>query len=121
MGSFAVESFLTEVTTVWYPDLQTYSHSLLPHGQLWCGLGMCLQGSESAGRHIALILEVRSSEQVWKSHILEAHPFLLVKRPENTLSIDAFPSMKEDSFPNILSAERHTLLESACLEVIFQL
>ena len=82
---------------------------------------MCLQGSESAGRHIALTLEVRSSEQAWKSHILEARPFLLVKRPENTLSIDAFPSMKEDSFPNILSAERHTLLESACLEVIFQL
>ena len=40
--------------------------------------------------------------------------------PENTLFVDDFPSTKEDSFPRILCAESLTLLESACLEVIFQ-
>ena len=42
------------------------------------------------------------------------------ERPEDTFSVDAFPSSKEDSFPSTLCAESHTLLESASLEVIFQ-
>ena len=40
--------------------------------------------------------------------------------PENTLSFDLLPSLKEHSFPIILFAESNTLLENACLEVIFQ-
>ena len=39
--------------------------------------------------------------------------------PENTLSFDLLPSLKELSFPNILFAESNTLLENACLDVIF--
>ena len=38
---------------------------------------MCLQGLESAGRYTALTLEVRSSGQAWRSHILETRQFLL--------------------------------------------
>ena len=51
-------------------------HNLLPHGQYCYDLGMCLQGSESAGSHTALTLEFRSSEQAWRSHILEAKQLL---------------------------------------------
>ena len=38
---------------------------------------MRLQGSKSAQRHTALILEFRSSVQSWTSHILETRQFLL--------------------------------------------
>ena len=42
------------------------------------------------------------------------------ERPENTLSVVAFPSSKEHSFVSILCDESHTLLENAFLEVVFQ-
>ena len=79
---------------------------------------MCLQGLESAGRHTALTLEVRSSGQAWRSHVLETRQFLL-GRGLKTLSVDVFPSTKEDSFLRILYAESLTLLEIIFLEVIF--
>ena len=65
-GPFAVECHLNKVTTVWHPYCQTHSCSLLPHVQLWCGLGMCLQDSKCAGRPSALTVEVRSSGQAWR-------------------------------------------------------
>ena len=98
---------------------QTHSRSLLPPGQSWYDLGMCLQGSESAGRHSALILEVRWSGKTWWSHVLEATQFL-TDRGLKTHSVDAYASLKEPSFPSILCAESHTLLENACSEVVFQ-
>ena len=35
------------------------------------------------------------------------------QRPENILTVDDFPSSKEHSFPSILCAESHTLLENS--------
>ena len=58
------------------PASQTHSRSPIPHVQSWSGLGICLQGSESAGRHTALTMEVRSPGQAWRSHVLEAKQFL---------------------------------------------
>ena len=58
------------------PASQTHSRSPIPHVQSWSGLGICLQGSESAGRHTALTLEFSSSEQYWKPPVLEAKQFL---------------------------------------------
>ena len=79
---------------------------------------MCLQGLESAGRHTTLMLEFRSLEQAWRSHVLEVKQ-LLQDRGLKTHSVDAYPSSKEDSFPSLLCAERHTALESACLKIVF--
>ena len=38
------------------PASQTHFRSPIPHVQSWSGLGICLQGSESAGRHTALTM-----------------------------------------------------------------
>ena len=76
-GSFAVECHLNYVSQYGTQYSQTHSCSLLPHMQSWCGLGTCLQGSEYAERSSSLTLEVRSSGQAWRSHILEAKQFLL--------------------------------------------
>ena len=53
-----------------------------------------MQGLESTGRHMALTLEFRSSEQAWRSDVLEAKQ-LLQDRGLKTLSVDVFPSLKE--------------------------
>ena len=58
---------------------------------------------------MALTLEFRHSEQQLRTHILEAKWFMQDRGLE-TLSVNAFPSLKEDSFPRILHAENHTLL-----------
>ena len=76
-GPFAVECHLNYVPQYGTQYSQTHSCSLLPHMQSWCGLGTCLQGSEYAERSSSLTLEVRSSGQAWRSHILEAKEFLL--------------------------------------------
>lgn len=49
---------------------------MLHYGLYQCDLGMCFQGSEIAGGHTALTLKFRSSEQAWRSHVLDAKQFL---------------------------------------------
>ena len=68
---------LSKVTSIRWTQydiqhFQTHSHRLLPHRQLWCSLGMCSQGSESAETRTALTLKVMSSGPACRSHVLEA-------------------------------------------------
>ena len=67
---------------------------------------------------MALTLEFRSSEQAWRSDVLEAKQ-LLQDRGLKTLC-GCLSFLEGINFPSLLHAESHTLLESAYLEVIFQ-
>ena len=66
-GLLEVQVALDLMTTAWHLAPHTHSRSLLPHGQGRADLGTRLQGSENTGRHTALTLELRPSEQDWRS------------------------------------------------------
>ena len=78
---------------------QTHSHNLLAHVQSRNGLGMCFQDSESAGRHTALTLEVRSSGQAWRSHVLETRQFLLGRGLKTHSLLMSFLPWRKIAFP----------------------
>ena len=59
------------------PYASLLPRSLLPHGQDHADLRMCLQGSQRAGRHPALTLELRPWEQAWRSGVWEATHWLV--------------------------------------------
>ena len=98
VGPFAVENHFDLVTTDWYPA-PNHSCSLLPHRQSRCDLGMCLQGLESAGRHTALTLVVRSSGQTWRSHVLETRQFLLDRGLKTHSLLITFLPRRKIAFP----------------------
>ena len=64
-SALSLHLVLTIVEIVVTRPPQTHSRSLLPHWQDCSDLGMFSQGSENAGRHTALTLELRPLEQAW--------------------------------------------------------
>ena len=53
-GSFPLECQLIKVTTVWHSALLDNFPGLFPQGQTQYELGMCSQGSESAGKYTGI-------------------------------------------------------------------
>ena len=121
-GSFAVECHLNYVPQYGSQYSQTHSCSLLPHMQLWCGLGTCFQGSECAERSSYLTLEVRSSGQAWRSYVLEAKQFLLDRGLKTLSLLMPYLPRKKTAFPAycVLSdthAGKRLLGGHFCLEI----
>ena len=79
-----------------------HSHSLIPHGQDHVDLGMCLQGSQSAGRHLALTQELRPWEQAWRSGVCGATHWLHHRGLKtNSLGLPFLPLRKRVSQPPV--------------------
>ena len=60
---------------------------------------MCLQGSESAGKHSALTLEITSYVQARSSHILESRQFLIDRCLKTHSLLICFHHWKNIAFP----------------------
>ena len=107
-GPIAVGFTSTRWTRYGTQNSKTNFHSLLAHGQSWYELGMWLQGSERTVRHTALTLEVKSSGQAWRSHVLDSKPFLLYRGltthsllmsflPQRTIAFQHFRANQEEN------------------------
>ena len=64
---------------IWHPAGSAHSCSLSPHGQFWDDVGMWSKAWASEGKHTALTLQISSSGQDWRSHLLESRQFLIDK------------------------------------------
>ena len=68
-GPWVVSGALGQLTLAWNPAPSDALPKPPPHGQDCTDLGMCLQGSQSAGRHMALTWELMPWEQAWRSGV----------------------------------------------------
>ena len=101
----------------------TRCRSMLLHGQCRCNLGMSLQGSQMGCEMLGPACELgpgpefRSSEQIWRSPVVEANSFLQACKHT---PVAASSSPKEAGFPRILHTLLSNLWEKRFLEVFSQ-
>ena len=78
---------------------QAHFHSLIPQGQSQNGLGMFCKAWKLPWRHTVLTLEVRSSGQAWRSHVLEVKQFWQVRVLKTHSLLTPYLPSRKIAFP----------------------